>query len=77
MVLLHHTLSVGYMYRFYSDPRLVANGFHLHQRIGSVYNNRHFIMCLQFVPVVHGQEEIELVSLHKSLRLTDLQETLS
>lgn len=29
------------------------------------------------VTAVHGQEEIELVSLHKSLRLTDLQETLS
>lgn len=45
--------------RFYSDPRLVANGFHLCQRI------------------VHGQEEIELVSLHKSVRLTDLEELLT
>ena len=37
--------------------------------------------CVEFfmnvLTAVHGRAEIELVSLHKSLKLTDLQETLS
>ena len=44
---------------------------------------RELVMCksvvcyMNVLAVVHGRAEIELVSLHKSLKLTDLQETLS
>jgi len=31
-----------HMYRFYRDVRLVANGFHLCQKIGNVYN---YLVC--------------------------------
>lgn len=36
---------VGYMHRFYSDLRLVANGFHLCQKIGNVYNYLFYFVC--------------------------------
>lgn len=64
--------------RFYCDLRLVANGFHLCQKIGSMHvQSFSYFVFYPHVLIVHGVEEIEVVALHKSLSLTDLKETLS
>ena len=77
LTLQYSTVLAVYLSRFYSDSRLVANGFHLCQRIGNVYDH-HLVVCfMNVLSTVHGQAEIELVSLHKHLKLKDLQETLS